>query len=275
MQRLAARLRSGHSWSVTTDKSGQTDGRKSWWRRGWALVSGAVVFLGLGSLLGARLLGWFDTNVIDRERVSIAVVEDPREYLSTLPNWESFEWVFPDETRTSLPGPTSDDCRERWPWARRLGGIDALQSRIRVYVTGDGVEDVVLDGVRVRVHERDAPAKGIYAQCPVGGASISPRQILVDLDRERPRLTYLAEGGNQSEPFAFVFPKGKTEREVFDVVGYATRCTCTWDVEFTFRVGDERTAVVRHFPSRPLRTTGIGAANAVTWRAGRWRASTS
>jgi hypothetical protein len=70
-------------------------------------------------------------------------------------------------------------------------------------------------------------------------------------------------------------PKGGTEREVFDVVGYATRCTCTWDVELTFRVGDERTTLVRHFPERPLTTTGIGAADAVEWRDGRWRPASS
>jgi hypothetical protein len=258
---------------VAADNSRQANNQKPWWRHAWALISGVVVFLGFGGLLGARLLGWLDTNVIDRERVSVAVVEDPREYLSTLPNWESFEWVFPDETPASLSRPTSNDCRERWPWARRLGGIDALQSRVRVYVTGDGVEDVVLDGIRIRVLKRDKPTTGVHARCPVGGASISPRQILVDLDRRKPQLTYLAEGGDRSKPFAFVFPKGSTEREVFDVVGYATRCSCTWDVEFTFRVGDERTALVRRFPERPLRTTGVGAANAVEWRGGRWRAS--
>jgi hypothetical protein len=180
---------------------------------------------------------------------------------------------IPTETTVSLPRPPSDDCRERWPWARESNGIDALQSRIRVYVTADGVEDVVLDGVRVRIHQRQAPAHGVYARCLVGGASISPRQILVDLDPQKPRLTYAAEGGDSSKPFAFVFPKGKTEREVFDVVGSTTRCTCTWDVEFTFRVGDKRTSLVRHVPSRPLRTTGTAAADAVVWRAGRWRAS--
>jgi hypothetical protein len=260
---------------VAAGKSGESGVHKSWWRRGWALLVGVVTFLGIGGLLGARLLGWFDTNVVDRERVSIAVVADPREYLSTLPNWESFEWVFPHRTRASLPPPTSNDCRERWPWARELGGIDALQSRIRVYVTGDGVEDVVLDGVRVRVHRREAPAEGVYARCLVGGASISPRQILIDLDRDKPRLTYLAEGGSESKPFAFVFPKGKTEREIFDVVGYATRCMCTWDVEFTFRVGDERTALVRHVPEQPLHTTGVEAADGAVWRRDRWRAFSS
>ena len=142
-----------------------------------------------------------------------------------------------------------------------------------MYVTGDGVEDVVLDNVRVRVHRRGKPAHGVYARCPVGGGSFTPRQLFIDLDRTPPRLTYLATGGNERGPFAFEFPKGTTEREVFDVVGYTTRCTCTWDVEFTFRVGDERTPLIRHFPERPLTTTGVGAARAVACRAGRWRPS--
>jgi len=253
-------------------KSGD-GGVKPWWKRAGAILSAVIAFLGLGGLVGAKLLGWFDATVIDRERVSIAVAEDPREYLSDLPNWESFEWVFPTETRASLPRPPSDDCRERWPWAQKLNGVDALQSRIRVYVTGDGIEDVILDGIRVRIHQRREAIKGVYARCVVGGASISPRQILIDLDPRKPRLTYSAQGGGTSKPFAFAFPKGKTEREVFDVVGYSTRCACTWDIALTFRVGDKRTPLVRHVPDRPLRTTGIAAADDVVWRAGRWRPS--
>jgi hypothetical protein len=178
----------------------------------------------------------------------------------------------PETDRASLSRLPSNVCRDRWSWARRLGGIDALATRVRVHMTGDGAENVVLEGARVRVHRRLRPPQGVYARCPVGGASMSPRQISAILDSRNPEVAYQVEGGDPAPPFAFVFPQGQVEREIFDIVGYASRCLCEWYVEFYFRVGDSQESVIRRVPVNGyLRTTGTGAAEPAVWRRGRWR----
>src|SRR5687768_2633858 len=93
-------------------------------RRLWLAVVGIAGFLGVGGILGNQLLGWFQTDIIDRDRITVTVEPNPARYLGG-PNWESFEWVFPSENATTLDSPPTDVCRERWEWAQQLNGIDA------------------------------------------------------------------------------------------------------------------------------------------------------
>jgi hypothetical protein len=239
-------------------------------RRVWLGVVGVAGFLGVGGILGNQLWGWFQTDVIDRERITLTVERDPGRYLRGAPNWESFEWVFPSRNATTLGPPPTDVCRDRWRWAQRLNGIDALQTQVRVYMTGDGVEDVLLDGIRVQVRERARPAAGAYATCRVGGASASPRAIYIDLDRRQPKMTFDQGGENYTKTFAFAFPKGKSEREIFDIIAWSTKRKTTWQVEFSFLIGEKR--VARTVPERGyFTTTGVRAAEPLEWDGSRWR----
>jgi hypothetical protein len=63
---------------LMTAESSSQPSPKPLWRRVVAGIVGVAAFLGLGSLVGNQLWGWFGKNVIDRDRVALVVVDDPR-----------------------------------------------------------------------------------------------------------------------------------------------------------------------------------------------------
>ena len=118
--------------------------------------------------------------------------------------------------------------------------------------------------------KRRHPVAGAYVPCETGGASASPRGVYVELDPKQPRLHFQDEGGAPRKAFAFEFPKGKTEREIFDVTGYALKHEVVWRVEFSFLIGDQR--VVRMVPdSGYFVTTGPGRARRLSWYRDQWQ----
>ena len=122
----------------------------------------------------------------------------------------------------------------------------------------------------MHVQERSRPATGAYATCRVGGASASPRAIYVDLDPRQPKMTFDEGGENYTSTFAFVFPEGRTEREIFDIIGSSTKREITWRLEFSFLIGQAR--VIRSIPeSGHFSTTGVSAAEPLEWDGRRWR----
>jgi hypothetical protein len=234
------------------------------------VVVAVIACLGFGGIAGNQLWGWFDKEVVNPERISIVVEQDPGVFLSNRPNWDVFQFVFPASATSPPSKPPDGACRDMWKWSRSNGGVDAKQTRVRVYVRGDGVEDVVLDGARVLIDRRIAPAQGALVSCFTGGAEGYPRSLEVDLDADEPTVTYLDDSSSPTRPFVFRFPKGKTETEIFEVMGLASRYDCRWSIELSFLVGEKR--VFRRIPdSGFLETTGTTNAQQISWDGRRWR----
>jgi hypothetical protein len=83
-------------------------------------------------------------------------------------------------------------------------------------------ERVTIDAIDVEVQRRGDPLSGVHALCQVGGASASPREVMVELDHDPPRLHYRAPGGDPSEPFLFTLTRD--EAEVFRIYAFAMTC---------------------------------------------------
>ncbi len=149
-------------------------------------------------------------------------------------NWSNYEFII-DRPLAALPPPPGDYCRARWSWARGIGGVDARTTRFRITVEGRSARPVVLDDVRARVLR---PKAGLQAGCYSGGAQVSVRQLVLDLDRRDGQVIYQAGPEGQPRPLLFKLSLG--EVEIFQVVASTERCDCDWELELRYTVGGQR-----------------------------------
>jgi hypothetical protein len=136
-------------------------------------------------------------------------------------------------------------------------------------VTLQGVADatVLVQGLRVTTLER-ASVAGIVLQCPVGGASASPRTLLVDLDWEPGVVTYQDRGGDSANPFSFTLTKGEVEG--FYVSATSTRDACCWVAELLLVVNGKRRIIRLDDEGQPFRTSGSQGLPVFTWNGDKW-----
>lgn len=164
------------------------------------------------------------------ERGPMHIETDPAVFEAGLPNWEGYGYVFPGRSDTP-PEPPGSVCREWQEWARANRAIDADTTKVQVIIEGTA-ERVTIDAIDVEVQRRGDPLSGVHAVCQVGGATSSPREVMVELDHDPPRLHYRAPGGEPSEPFLFTLTRD--EAEVFRIYAFATTCDCEWVAHIHF-----------------------------------------
>jgi hypothetical protein len=206
---------------------------------------------------------------VETRLAAIEVETDPRVFERDLPDWTGYSYVIPEDVENLGPPPPGL-CRDRGPWAYRLGGADAQFTRVAVTIAARGSATVRVDDVRIDVLRRRPGIKGTWARCAAGGASGSPRMIMVDLNQDPPTVYYLREGGDaQLPPFDFRIASGDVE--VFFIEATTTNCYCEWIARFQLVVGSERREIIVGTKERPLRTSSIQNARPFEWRNGRWR----
>ena len=145
--------------------------------------------------------------------------------------------------------------------------MDADVTKVQVIVEGTA-ERVTIDSMEIDVQHRAEPLRGAHALCQVGGASASPREILVELDPNPPRVRYFSQGGDPSEPFLFTL--GKDEAETFRIYAVAAACYCEWVASLHYVVDGKRMTLAIDDGGEPFRTTGSRDAQNYIWSEGAW-----
>ncbi|GHA96779.1 hypothetical protein GCM10010346_19440 [Streptomyces chryseus] len=156
------------------------------------------------------------------------------------------------------PPPVEQDAG---PWARSLDALHAGDTNVRVTLRGTSERAVVLEALRVRVTQRDAPARGnVYGMSDGCGGALSPRHIAVDLDAPRPVARSVAGFDGVAETpipaVAFPYTVSVTDPEVLLVNARTAGCDCRWYLELVWSSGARSGTVRISDNGRPFRTSG-------------------
>lgn len=155
-----------------------------------------------------------------------------------------------------------------WP----KGAFDGDCTEIRVTLQGAADSTVLVDGLRVMSIERSAPV-GNHFLCPVGGADITPRSVVVDLDWNPGVVTYTDDGGDPGGQFTFTLSKG--EVEVFHVRAQTTEFRCRWTAELLLIVDGKRQAIFLDDNGEPFRTSATQGLRTWMWQGETWDGPTT
>lgn len=172
----------------------------------------------------------------------------------------------PAQLKTSYPGDLS--TMRSWPdWPPARTGVGASPDRVPIFVQGRSNAEVILTGLRVRVHERRPPLAGTSLGAACGDLG-EFRWLEVDLDHNPPRplpiydpvvaeiaKRYHGAPDWRLQPIQFPYKVSVSEAESFLIVANTEGCDCTWDMELTWATqGRTGTSVINN-NGMPFRTT--------------------
>lgn len=229
------------------------------------LFAGAVV----GWLLTALLYPLARPTVVLSRRLwrirplDAYVERDPEIIWAGCPPWVAANFWFP----TLPPSDPPDDCRSWWEWARRYNGRDAQQTTLKITVQARQDASLIIEGVRLRhAHTQPVPENGIVAVCPVGGASLSPRRIEINLDWNGVGSMSWLEGDEYlTGPPVLTLAPGEIEQ--FHVWAKSTNGYHEWELELLMLLNGRRLTQVINDNGKPFVTVGT-AGQLMTMRSG-------
>ncbi|MFF0450850.1 helix-turn-helix domain-containing protein [Streptomyces sp. NPDC004609] len=178
-----------------------------------------------------------------------------------------------DRAPAAVPPPPGE--ADAAPWARAVGAVHSGRTGVRITVQGRTDEAVVLQGLRVRVAARRAPAPGNVYQMSLGcGGSLTPRMFDVNLDKSRP-IARSVSGHDENGPLpavAFPYRVSARDPEILLVTATTAGCDCDWYLELEWSSGDRSGTVRVDDGGRPFRTSGVGGRTSYAYDTGtgRW-----
>lgn len=154
-----------------------------------------------------------------------------------------------DRPARQVPPPPGESYARGWVTA--LGGVASGEQMIALTVQGTGKATVVLEGLHVRVVDRNAPLAWNDFAMGVGcGGGVETKSFTVDLDAGQP-VTGL-KGGQRDFPYKV----SESDPEVFYVFADARAHNVSWYLELDWSSGT-RTGTVRvDDHGKPFRTSG-------------------
>ncbi|MEU1535605.1 helix-turn-helix domain-containing protein [Streptomyces fagopyri] len=146
------------------------------------------------------------------------------------------------------PPPNEADARR---WVAALGGVAGGRQMLALTVQGTGKATVVVEGLHVRVLEKNAPlAWNDYAMGVGCGGGVETRSFAVDLDAGRP---VTAPRAGQRD---FPYKVSESDPEVFYVFADAQAHDVSWYLELDWSSGSKSGTVRVDDRGKPFRTSG-------------------
>lgn len=231
----------------------------------------AVVLLGLvadAASVPGRLRDAWNDWFQDPVAVVTLVEDRPAAFLGSRPDWEPFEYFF---TRSPADvGQPPERCMDRREWAAGLDGVDTYETWVVVTLANRGEGQVTVAGLAPAVREDIAAPEGFVAGCPVGGASMEPSGLIVDLAAGSLVLQPAPAQGETSEPVTD--PVITIEPGAQEVVTVRARAPegrlVTWHIAGTYTTGGDRHDLVIDDDGKDFRTVGSGSAAVLVWDGG-------
>jgi hypothetical protein len=257
--------------------------RRSGWRqqlRRWpgkvAAAIGAAFLAWFVSFVGPKLFNSAATKVGGvKSPVSIVVIDDVAHFTS-LADASSGPPVFVFSGKIASLGAPPDRgnperSEERWAWAHEHGAVDALDSLVRLKISGTSSTPVILDDLRIKVTQRQPPLDGWELTYLGLGSAQGTRYFDINLDKPSPSVRY----AGKRDPFPLRV--SADDIEVIDLLASTQKCDCSWTAQLDWAAGDKQgtTTITDH--GRPFRTTAVltnsegWSPHGVIWQGGRWR----
>lgn len=197
--------------------------------------------------------------------ISVHVERDPAIVWAGFPNWIGAAIWLPE-----LPAdPPPEDPTDWHAWARTAGGADASITYLKVTVTCRESTSVVIDPPKVRRDRLpvEDPPKGVVAICPVGGASITPQRIQINLDMASAH--WVDQDGNPMSALSLQLEPGESEQ--FYIYGTADAQRFEWHIELPLIVDGKRQVKRIDDDGRRFMTHGADNHAEYLWHDGQWK----
>lgn len=229
----------------------------------WLLGIGAT---GIGAYLIARvtgLLNWitgrFNRKVLGQAPLQVARVQPNVAYARQFMDVPSWVVAAPVD---QVPPPPSHMLgeQERDRWAQEIGAVDARWTSALVTVTGTADQVVVIQDVKIHVHERRPAIVGTHVIIGMGDFA-AVRWIQFDLDSDPPKMTQSIDyrtsmvDGTET-PVAFPFEVSKSKTETFFIVGRTRKYDCEWTAKLLWTCGQDSGTLTIDNAGKPFRTSG-------------------
>jgi hypothetical protein len=197
-----------------------------------------------------------------KDTISVTVESDPTR-TAAFSNEEQ-ETVLP-ERNLIAPDPGAG-CKDLYARSRTMGGVDARESRIHVFVRRETPGTAVISQMFVVIDERAPIRLGSHLYCGLEG-ELDNRRLSVDLDTTQPRIKYENDQGN-----AFGFTLSEGEAEAFTIRAVTNHSYIRWHLELEVVEGTEKRTVRVDDAGVPFATSAT-TEEAWGWNGQSWSAT--
>lgn len=224
-----------------------------------AAVATAAI-LGIFGLAWAAARGGEGQPVLTS--LSARIAADP-EAIGLNPGEPLFYWLpgkVPDA------GAPPEDCRLRRAWALRRGGADADISWASLVMENNRASEITIENLHVEVVKTISSRGGSVAACPVGGASTTPYQLLVNLDTNPASVTFAKRRDGKEGPVPdFLLAPGEQDQISIWARAFKPRVH-SWRLTAEVVSKGKRTTLIIQDGGKPLRTAGTDRLPAYEWQ---------
>jgi hypothetical protein len=149
----------------------------------------------------------------------------------------------------------------RYAWAHELGGVDGVETLVRVSIAGTGTAATQLQQLRPKILRCRRPLQGTLVTYTGLGSGMGDRYFSIDLDHDSPAAKYVDAGGRIKDDQPFPLRVTDADQEVFDVSATVTRRDCDWELLLDWTAGSRSGTTVITDHGKPFRTTSGGTAD--------------
>jgi hypothetical protein len=227
-----------------------------------AVVAGLAITVGGLVQSGVLLAEHHVLHAIqpDSSPIDVAVITDPVEIPEYSQRIDGPNFVIPKRVQdlgappVSAPNGAGDPAW--YAWAHKQGGVDALESLVRLVVRGHDASQTTINSVTVSLRRRAPVATGLLVGPSGQGGGITPRGVDVDLGQQTPAVTWW-DGANRVAPMSLVVSSSDTE--VLDIRGDATKAELDfWVIQLHWANGTQSGVLNVDDHGRPFETTYPG-----------------
>jgi hypothetical protein len=229
----------------------------TWPRRIGALALSAAVGWVVTQTLPALWQETSDRAGLTPAPVQVDLVLDP-DVLLTLDAVHNPEFVIRRPIEQIGPPPQGESERGRYRWAKAMGGVDALQTVMRLVIRGRGSEPVILHSLEVQKVAVADPLPGTLVSYFGQGAGAAVRYFDIFLDEEPARVQFI--GRNDAPAVLFPYQVSGTEVELFDLRAVTLRSDVKWRLLLHYSSAGKNGTITIDDRGQPFETTAFGTA---------------
>jgi hypothetical protein len=139
-------------------------------------------------------------------------------------------------------------------WARDHGGVPAHHRLIRLIARARGDDVVVVNGLRILVHDRRDPPAGWYVRSGACGPG-EVRKANIDLDQP-PRVEFY-ERDDAPRKRSLTLQVSRDDIEIIDIMATTTRFDVTWSAEPLYEVRGKTDSIRVDDHGEPFRVIAV------------------
>jgi hypothetical protein len=233
---------------------------------GGALLAATATAVGTG--LGSRLLGVFDSNPAPKALISSSATEQISECGTQI-------FIRSPQAERIVSNRLSPG--RDWPaFYRAHDAVVVGESQPVVSIQGESARPITLTGIDFNV-VRKQRAPGAAFSLPCGGPG-QGRFLAVDLDQDPPRIIASSEDPTatadpsmaSSKPIKFPWLVSVTDPLLLTIVAVTERCHCIWRASITWRSGSRSGELPIDNGGKGYAVVGKNRLRQYSWSGSKW-----